>query len=331
MRRVQEGLPEALRQAVPAGSAQAARAGDRGGVQELDAAAGGEVSPGREHHRPVGHGGERAVDGLRQHGRRLAAPASRSRAIRPPARTSSTASSSINAQGEDVVAGIRTPLPVDEMPKWNKAVHKQLLEIKDKLEKHYSDVQDIEFTIEKRHAVHAADPQRQADRRGGGEDRLRHGQGKADRREDGRAADSGRRPHAAACCRASRPPRKAAGEEGRPAADDRPARVAGRGGRQAGVHRGRSGRAHARRREGAARPQGNEPRRHRRHALGRRHPHQHRRHDEPRGGRRPRLGPLLRRRRRRDSRSTRRPARSRSAARRSRTTTRSRSTARPAR
>ena len=55
----------------------------------------------------------------------------------------------INAQGEDVVAGIRTPLPVEQMPKWNKAVHKQLLEIKDKLESHYNDVQDIEFTIEK--------------------------------------------------------------------------------------------------------------------------------------------------------------------------------------
>jgi pyruvate,orthophosphate dikinase len=55
----------------------------------------------------------------------------------------------INAQGEDVVAGIRTPLPVDEMPKWNKQVHKQLLEIKDTLENHYRDVQDIEFTIEK--------------------------------------------------------------------------------------------------------------------------------------------------------------------------------------
>jgi pyruvate,orthophosphate dikinase len=55
----------------------------------------------------------------------------------------------INAQGEDVVAGIRTPLPVDQMPKWNKQVHKQLLEIKDKLESHYRDVQDIEFTIEK--------------------------------------------------------------------------------------------------------------------------------------------------------------------------------------
>ncbi|HEX5471657.1 MAG TPA: pyruvate, phosphate dikinase, partial [Lacipirellulaceae bacterium] len=55
----------------------------------------------------------------------------------------------VNAQGEDVVAGIRTPLPVDEMTKWNKPVYKQLLEIKDTLENHYRDVQDIEFTIER--------------------------------------------------------------------------------------------------------------------------------------------------------------------------------------
>jgi len=55
----------------------------------------------------------------------------------------------INAQGEDVVAGIRTPQPVAQMSKWNKKVYDQLLKIKDKLEKHYRDVQDIEFTIEK--------------------------------------------------------------------------------------------------------------------------------------------------------------------------------------
>jgi pyruvate,orthophosphate dikinase len=55
----------------------------------------------------------------------------------------------INAQGEDVVAGIRTPRPVKEMPKWNRKVHKQLMEIKDKLEKHYKEMQDIEFTIER--------------------------------------------------------------------------------------------------------------------------------------------------------------------------------------
>ncbi len=54
----------------------------------------------------------------------------------------------INAQGEDVVAGIRTPLHVDEMPKWNKEIYNQLLEIKDILGDHYGDMQDIEFTIE---------------------------------------------------------------------------------------------------------------------------------------------------------------------------------------
>ncbi len=55
----------------------------------------------------------------------------------------------INAQGEDVVAGIRTPLPVEQMPKWNKKVYQQLLETKKILENHFRDVQDIEFTIER--------------------------------------------------------------------------------------------------------------------------------------------------------------------------------------
>merc|ERR1711964_209443 len=40
----------------------------------------------------------------------------------------------INAQGEDVVAGIRTPAHVSEMPKWNRQVYRQLLTIKTKLE-----------------------------------------------------------------------------------------------------------------------------------------------------------------------------------------------------
>ncbi len=55
----------------------------------------------------------------------------------------------INAQGEDVVAGIRTPLPVKEMSKWNRDVHGQLLKIRETLESHYKDMQDIEFTIER--------------------------------------------------------------------------------------------------------------------------------------------------------------------------------------
>jgi pyruvate,orthophosphate dikinase len=55
----------------------------------------------------------------------------------------------INAQGEDVVAGIRTPQPVgDEMPKWARRSTSNCSTIKKKLEDHYRDMQDIEFTIE---------------------------------------------------------------------------------------------------------------------------------------------------------------------------------------
>ncbi len=55
----------------------------------------------------------------------------------------------VNAQGEDVVAGIRTPTNTDEMSKWSKKSYEQLLKIKKKLEKHYREMQDIEFTIER--------------------------------------------------------------------------------------------------------------------------------------------------------------------------------------
>jgi pyruvate,orthophosphate dikinase len=55
----------------------------------------------------------------------------------------------INAQGEDVVAGIRTPIPCEEMGKWSKKSWAELLKVKDVLEKRYKDVQDFEFTIEK--------------------------------------------------------------------------------------------------------------------------------------------------------------------------------------
>ena len=54
-----------------------------------------------------------------------------------------------NAQGEDVVAGVRTPKPISELEKDNPKVYKQFREISDKLEKHYKDMQDMEFTIER--------------------------------------------------------------------------------------------------------------------------------------------------------------------------------------
>src|SRR6267143_1829167 len=54
----------------------------------------------------------------------------------------------MNAQGEDVVAGIRTPVPILELERVMPAVYDQLREITGRLEKHYRDLQDFEFTIQ---------------------------------------------------------------------------------------------------------------------------------------------------------------------------------------
>ena len=54
----------------------------------------------------------------------------------------------MNAQGEDVVAGIRTPQPISHLEEQNKALYDQFVAIANKLEKHYRDMQDMEFTIE---------------------------------------------------------------------------------------------------------------------------------------------------------------------------------------
>ncbi len=55
----------------------------------------------------------------------------------------------VNAQGEDVVAGIRTPLHIDEMAQHLPAAHTQLMETQNLLERHFRDMQDIEFTVER--------------------------------------------------------------------------------------------------------------------------------------------------------------------------------------
>jgi pyruvate, orthophosphate dikinase len=54
----------------------------------------------------------------------------------------------INAQGEDVVAGIRTPKPLERLVEEMPEMHKQLIELRNRLESHYHEVQDFEFTIE---------------------------------------------------------------------------------------------------------------------------------------------------------------------------------------
>lgn len=54
----------------------------------------------------------------------------------------------INAQGEDVVAGVRTPSPISKLAEDMPEVYKQFVEIANRLENHYRDMQDMEFTIE---------------------------------------------------------------------------------------------------------------------------------------------------------------------------------------
>ncbi len=54
----------------------------------------------------------------------------------------------INAQGEDVVAGVRTPSPISKLHEEMPEVYEQFADIADRLEKHYKDMQDMEFTIE---------------------------------------------------------------------------------------------------------------------------------------------------------------------------------------
>ncbi len=57
----------------------------------------------------------------------------------------------INAQGEDVVAGVRTPMPIQKMAEVMPEVYEQFKKICDILENHYRDMQDMEFTIEDKH------------------------------------------------------------------------------------------------------------------------------------------------------------------------------------
>jgi len=54
----------------------------------------------------------------------------------------------INAQGEDVVAGVRTPQPIDELARLMPDVHAELSSIADRLEDHFADMQDLEFTVQ---------------------------------------------------------------------------------------------------------------------------------------------------------------------------------------
>ena len=78
-----------------------------------------------------------------------------------------------NAQGEDVVAGIRTAPKISQMQTEMPEVYGEFVRIGQQLEKHYRDVQDLEFTIERGKLYMLPDAQCEADRRGCREDRDR--------------------------------------------------------------------------------------------------------------------------------------------------------------
>ena len=81
----------------------------------------------------------------------------------------------MNAQGEDVVAGIRTPQPIADLEKVLPEAFAQLREITTNLEKHYKDMQDFEFTIQegKLYMLQTRNGKRTGP--GGGAHRRRHG------------------------------------------------------------------------------------------------------------------------------------------------------------
>ena len=110
----------------------------------------------------------------------------------------------INAQGEDVVAGIRTPHPIAELEQRDaRAAYRELREITQRLEQHYRDVQDFEFTDPGGQALPAADAHRQAHRRGRGADRRRDGGRGPDHAATRRCCASSPSASTSCCTRAS--------------------------------------------------------------------------------------------------------------------------------
>ena len=146
------------------------------------------------HPRRVGHRGERAADGVRQQGRRRRAPASPSRATRSPASRRRPATSSSNAQGEDVVSGVRTPRDIARAGGGDaRGLRRADGDPAHARGATTSDMQDTEFTVEEGTPLHAPDAQREAPGAGGGALRGRRGRGGAARqaRRRSRTIDAG--------------------------------------------------------------------------------------------------------------------------------------------
>ena len=196
-----------------------------------------------------------------------------------------------NAQGEDVVAGIRTPEPISRMAEQLPEAYRQLVDTVERLERHYGDMQDVEFTVE-RGALYLL--QTRAGKRTAAAAMRVARELESEGVIDARRGRPSRRPE---------PARRAAAPAHRPrlvvrGVRPRPERVAGRGRRRGRVRRRHRRAARPCGRARDPRPLGDDSRRHPRAAAGAGSGHGARRHDLARRGRRARHGQALRRRRR---------------------------------
>ena len=188
-----------------------------------------------------------------------------------------------NAQGEDVVAGIRTAPKISQMQTDMPEVYAEFQRIGEQLERHYRDVQDLEFTIErgKLYMLQTRSAKRTAAAAVRiAVDMVDEGPHHARRR---RSAGSSRPTSTSSCATSSTRPRALAADAHRQGAQ----RVAGRRRRAGRVRRRYGGRVGGQGRAGRPRPDRDLARRLPRHGRGPGHPDRARRRDQPRRGRRP--------------------------------------------
>ena len=199
----------------------------------------------------------------------------------------------INAQGEDVVSGVRTPQPIRELEKVLPKAYKQLREITTRLEKHYKDVQDFEFTIqdEKLYML-----QTRSGKRTGYAAVVIATDLVAEKIVSPKDAVLLVDPEALSQLLSPGFDQAAVGEDS--GARQGAAGVARRGVRPGGVHRRHGGGVDQAGQAGDSGPQGDRAGRHPRHARGAGHSDGDRRHDLARGRRRPPDGQAVHRRRR---------------------------------
>jgi pyruvate,orthophosphate dikinase len=147
-RRVPERGARRDRRGVPVRPRGAALGRDRGGVEVLDAQEGRGLPARERHRRHVRHGGQRRRHGVRQHGRHVGH--GRGVHARPEHRGAQVLRRVPRERaGRDVVAGIRTPLRIAEMAERLPGAYEELMVTQERLERHFCDMQDIEFTVER--------------------------------------------------------------------------------------------------------------------------------------------------------------------------------------